>query len=306
MKGHKWPDAPLERKVIGKIIDPEGKPVAGAVLNVDGYKNGQYSSYGGVNGKAETYSATDENGEFLITCSNGVMSVNATIEARGLAKRKIWLDAGKAHLLRMKHGVEVSGRLLKDGNPISGVNVSMTMQEREAGVSMRGFDGTTGADGRFTIPNVPANMHYYLSTKIKDTAKLGVALSPQLISTGGDESVSKVGDLTLRPAYTMRGKVVVADGQPLPSEHALVSRTGKRLGWTADHRERRWHLRIQRGASGLGESLVASEGVSDLGQKSEQRLAERRDDRWPLGGGFGEFPHSPGEGRTFRTGFRPA
>jgi hypothetical protein len=117
--------------------------------------------------------------------------------------------------------VEVSGRLVKDGNPVPGVNVSMNTQDRESGVYMRGFDGTTGPDGRFTIPNVPANTRFYLSTKIKEMAKLGVALSPQLVSTGGDESVSKVGDLTVRPAFTMRGKVVVADGGPLPANTRL-------------------------------------------------------------------------------------
>ena len=53
MKAHRWADAPLERKVIGKIIDPDGKPVVGAILNVDAYREGQYSSYGSVKGKAE-------------------------------------------------------------------------------------------------------------------------------------------------------------------------------------------------------------------------------------------------------------
>ena len=42
LKPHRWSDAPLDRKVIGKIIDSDGKSVAGAVLNIDGYRNGPY------------------------------------------------------------------------------------------------------------------------------------------------------------------------------------------------------------------------------------------------------------------------
>jgi hypothetical protein len=216
LKAHRWSDAPLERKVIGKIIDPDGKSVAGAVLNIDAYRNGPYGNYGGVKGKVETFSGTDESGEFLITCTNGIGSISATVEARGFAKRKVWLEAGGAHLLRMKRGVEVTGRLLQDGNPVPGVRVSMNSQDRSVESFLQGFDATTGPDGQFKIPNVPPNTLFFLATRLKDMAKLGLALAPQTVKTGADESTVKLGDLVLKAAHSIKGKVVLSDGKPLP------------------------------------------------------------------------------------------
>ena len=145
------------------------------------------------------------------------MAVNATVEARGLAKRKIWLDAGKSHLLRMKHGAEVTGRLMKDDAPVPGVTVSLSTEERESGVFMRGFEATTGPDGQFKISNVPANTRFFLATRLKDMAKLGVSMAPQPVSTGADDSTLKLGDLGVRKAFTLRGKVVMGDGKPIPN-----------------------------------------------------------------------------------------
>ena len=165
----------------------------------------------------ETFSGTDENGEFLITCTNGIGAISATVEARGFAKRKIWLETGSAHLLRLKRGVEVTGRLLQDGNPIPGVRVSMSSQDRNVESFLQGFDATTGPDGGFKVPNVPANTAFFLTTRLKDTAKLGLSLAPQTVKTGADESTVKLGDLLLKAAHSIKGKVVLGDGKPLPA-----------------------------------------------------------------------------------------
>jgi hypothetical protein len=220
LKTHKWPEAAEEHKVTGKIIDPDGKPVGGAVIEVQGSRYGVYS-YSSATGRAESLGATDENGEFLIHCTNDLAAITVSLNARGLAKKRLWLEPGKAHLIRLKRGVEVTGRLLRDGNPVPGVNISMNTEERESSVFLRGFDATTGPDGIFRIPNVPANTKFYLYTRMKDMAKLGVALAPQLVSTGADETVLKLQEIIVRPAHTLRGKVVVANDKPLPPNTRL-------------------------------------------------------------------------------------
>lgn len=220
LKAHKWPDATEEHKIIGKIIDPDGKPVGGTVIEVQGSRYGPYS-YSSATGRAETLGGTDENGEFVIHCTNDLAAVTVSLNAHGLAKKRMWLEPGKAHLIRLKRGVEVTGRLMRDGNPVPGVSVSMNTEERESSVYMRGFDSVTAPDGTFRIPNVPANTKFYLFSRMKDMAKLGAALTPQLVSTGADETALNLRDILVRPAHTLRGKVVVADGKPLPSNTRL-------------------------------------------------------------------------------------
>ena len=139
---------------------------------------------------------SDENGEFFLDCTNGVEAITVLIEPRNLAKRRMWLDTGKAHLLRLKDGVGVVGRLLHDDKPLASVSVSMNTEDRSSEVFMRGFDMATDAEGRFKLPNIPPNNRFVLYTKMKEMQELGVALAPQKTSTGGDGSTVDLGDLT--------------------------------------------------------------------------------------------------------------
>lgn len=210
-------DVPPENRVIGKLIDPDGKPVAGATIDVEGARLTQYTTWGGQSGRVDPLAVSDENGEFFFNCTNDVLGIAVTIEGRALAKRKMMLDTGKAHLVRLKHGVTVTGRLLHEGQPVTGAAVSMSTQERESSVFMRGFDVATDKDGRFVLANVPANNRYLLYTKMSDMRGRNATLPPQTVNTGADDSTAKLGDLTLKPAYTVSGKVVLADGKELPA-----------------------------------------------------------------------------------------
>lgn len=160
---------------------------------------------------------TDEKGEFLFNCSNDVSAITVTIQGRALAKRRMWLDAGKAHLLKLKEGATVTGRLLHNGKPVPGAQVSMNTQERGADQFMRGFDVATDSKGEFTLVNLPANNRYFLYTKMKEMQEFGVSLLPQRVATGADGTTVKLGDLRLEPAHFVRGRIVMADGKPVPA-----------------------------------------------------------------------------------------
>src|SRR5262245_5281815 len=204
-------------RVTAKLIDPAGNPVAGVRVNAEGTRSGQYSTYGGTSGKVDPLAVTDENGEFFLDCTNGIEAITVLIEPRALAKRRLWLDTGKAHLLRLKEGVAVVGRLLINGKPLAGASVSMNTEDRSSEVFMRGFDVATDTEGRFRLPNIPANNRFVLYTKMKEMQDHGAALAPQRISTGADGSTLDLGDLKIGPAYSLQGRVVVADGQMLPA-----------------------------------------------------------------------------------------
>jgi hypothetical protein len=220
LKPRKYLNYPLTHHVTGKIVDTEGRPVISAAVTVDGYRDERMGawggSYGSVSGRTDSLAITDENGEFVVYCTNGVSSIIATLDARGLAKRRMWLDAGKAHLIRMKKGVVVTGRLLKDKEPLAGVKVAMNTEERESSVFMRGWEVATDKEGRFLLPNVPSNMRFNLYTRMKDMSLLGVGLPTQPVSTGADETTLKLGDLAAKPGHKIHGRIVMSDGQPVP------------------------------------------------------------------------------------------
>ncbi len=206
-----------ETRATGRLIDSAGKPVSGAVVKADAVRYGQYTSYGGTSGRVDPMAVTDDRGEFFLDCTNGIFAIGALIEPRGLAKRRAWLDTGKAHLIRMKEGVTVTGRLLHDGKPVTGASVAMSTEDRSSEVFMRGFDVATDEKGVFQLANVPAGNRFLLNTKMKEMEERGIALTPQKVQTGVDGTTVNLGDLKLDPAFTIQGKIVTADNQPLPS-----------------------------------------------------------------------------------------
>jgi hypothetical protein len=217
LKPLKTTNTPPENRVTVKLIGPAGNPVIGARINVEGTRYGPYSYSSSTTGKVDPMAVSDENGEFFLDCTNGVDAITVSVEPRGLAKRKMWLETGKAHLIRLKDGVAVTGRLLNNGQPLASASISMNTEDRSSEVFMRGFDVATDADGRFRLPNIPANNRFVLYTKMKEMQELGVALAPQRIATGADGTTVDLGELKVGPAYTLRGRIVTADAQPLPN-----------------------------------------------------------------------------------------
>ena len=205
-----------ESRVIGKLIDPNGRPVAGAAINVNGTRRGSSTSFGSSTTRSASLAVTDEKGEFFIDCTYDVTSLTVLIEPRALAKRRMWLDTGKAHLIRLNEGVTVTGRLLRDGEPLAGASVSMATRDQEASVSMRGFDVATDRKGRFTLLNIPSENYFYLYTQMKEVRGLGVTLAMQSVTTGTNGTKVDLGDLATKPSFTIMGRVVLSDGKPIP------------------------------------------------------------------------------------------
>jgi uncharacterized GH25 family protein len=235
LKPLKTTNTPLENRVTVKLVGPAGEPAIGTRINVEGTRYPPYSYSSSTTGKVDPMAVSDENGEFFLDCTNGVEAITVSIEPRALAKRRMWLETGKAHLIRLKEGVTVTGQLLNNGQPLASASISMSTEERSSEVFMRGFDVATDADGRFRLPNIPANNRFMLYTKMKEMQELGVALAPQRVATGADGTAVDLGELKAGPAYTLRGRVVTAGGEPLPNR----TRIGLSLEDAWDNQETR-------------------------------------------------------------------
>ena len=217
LKPLRFANVPPAQRVTGKLIDAAGRPIPGGRIEVGGTRYADVSYSSTTTTKVDPMAVTNEKGEFFLDCTNDVGAITVTIEAPRLAKRRMWLETGKAHLIRLKSGVTVTGRVLNQGKPVAGSTITMDTEEREASVFLRGFEVATDAKGNFSLTHVPAETRFVLYTRIKEMEELGAGLSPKPITTEAEGTTLALGDLTMSPAYTLRGRVLLADGQPVPA-----------------------------------------------------------------------------------------
>lgn len=76
----------------------------------------------------------------------------------------------------------------------------------------------TDVDGRFSITNVPAGRIYYLYGKMESLAPEGLAADLVERETRDDGQLLNIGDIQVKPAYTLRGRVVLSDGKAIPPD----------------------------------------------------------------------------------------
>ncbi len=76
----------------------------------------------------------------------------------------------------------------------------------------------TREDGTFSLTNVPAGRIWYLYGKMESLASRGVAADLVECETKDDGQIVNVGDIQVKPAYTLRGKIVLSDGRPIPPD----------------------------------------------------------------------------------------
>jgi hypothetical protein len=214
-------EAPADRCIRGKLIDPRGNPVIGATLKVEGATTTSGIMGGGGFGVVtESLTVTDDDGRFLFVCTNGVKSILVGIAACGLSNRGLWLDAGRAYFLRLRYGVTIVGRILAQEAVLVGLPLALNRQVRVSTGPVH-FLTATEDEGRFKIEHVPAETRYYLYTRMEDMRGLGLALPLTTVVTGADASTLDLGDLTAQSAYRITGRLALSDGKPFPRATAL-------------------------------------------------------------------------------------
>ena len=203
-------------RIKGAVINEHGKPVAGAIISPEGIGMGSTTRWGGNAQEIEPLAVADEAGHFVLFCkTNTVDAVYATAEGRGVAKQWVTLKPGGDYLLKLPDGVTLTGQVLRDGQPLKGVAIAATTKDRTCGVYFNCDATSTDSNGRFLLLNVPPSREFVIYTTMKSLAGSG-ALPNKIITTGGSASVQDLGQLVVQPAFTVAGRIVLADGQPVP------------------------------------------------------------------------------------------
>jgi len=218
-------EASPSQQVSGRVLDPEGKSVAGAVVSIRGVSRGQSTRFGG-NDDLDQVAVTDDDGLFVLNGETPFDAVGVEVEARGFAKGVFQkLATGeKVHELKLTEGAGVKGRLLKDGQPVAGVEMSVSGAERSAEIYVGDFSVGTDKEGRFLLTSLPPNRDYFVCAKMSSLAGQG-AVAARRVRVTEDGSVLDLGDVSVAPGSKLEGQIRLTDGKPVPAKtRVLLSR----------------------------------------------------------------------------------
>jgi hypothetical protein len=216
--------------LVGRVVGPGGKPVAGATVVPTAMHLADGGGLHGMLGQVmDPLAVTDDAGVFRIVSRKPAQSLDLRVEARGFARRVANhvptgndrdMDGWRA--IRLANGAGVTVRLLRDGKPLAGAEVGLVQVDPSAD----GFIGvyTIGTDdaGRASFANVPTRQSYYVYGTMRTLAGRG-ATAVKPIDVGAAEFVvHDAGDLTVVPGRTLSGRVTLSDGKPVPPKTRLV------------------------------------------------------------------------------------
>ena len=216
--------------VRGVVFDPQGKPAVGAVVEPFGCKTAEKRWWGVMPG-VDALALTDSEGKFVIVCAKPVEGLDLRIEARGAARRNFELvySGLEHHRLELETGTTVQGRIVHDGRGVPGVSIGVVQADRSA--SSGSFVGTyridTDAEGRFSLPNLPAGEELQVYGIMDSLRDVGAVVSKQFKSA--DNGVSDVGDLPVVPACRLAGRLVLSDDRPVPAHTRVM--IGRENAW---------------------------------------------------------------------------
>jgi hypothetical protein len=95
---------------------------------------------------------------------------------------------------------------------------------REAGAGFREMRVGTKEDGTFALTNVPAGRIWVLYPKMESLASRNIGADVVLCETKDDGQEVNVGDIALKAAYRLKGRVTLSDGQTIPPDmHVILS-----------------------------------------------------------------------------------
>jgi len=212
------------RVVRGVVIDKDRNPVPDAVVEPQGILRPDVNAIYGVVPGLERVAVTNDKGEFELAHAEPFQAMVLEVEARGMAPAIFTsLATGlDRHTLVVTEGATVRGRLIENGKPVANGEIGLMARQHgwAANLALVGYPlpeiriGTSD-DGTFAISNVPPSVDWYLYGKMQSLARLGGAPIVE-VATKGDGMDINVGDLSLQPAFHLRGKVALSDGKPIP------------------------------------------------------------------------------------------
>ncbi|HTV62272.1 MAG TPA: carboxypeptidase-like regulatory domain-containing protein [Verrucomicrobiae bacterium] len=218
-------NVPPQQIITGQVVNTQGEPLANAVVSVAGTTIDDETSCYPPKG-TDPVAITDARGDFSLQSVVKFDAMDLRLEARGYAPRNFsHIKPGlKPVQLALAEGAAVTGKVLWNGKPLSGITIGMAGVDCKVGEFVGFFVAGTDENGRFLFPNLPADLDYAFYGLMKPLQPFG-ALPTRIIHLGMDGSVTNLGALQVVPGYRLAGQVKLSDGKPIPKfSHLLIGR----------------------------------------------------------------------------------
>lgn len=202
----------------GRVLDPKGAPVRDALVEQQGaiFENGRTFGDGGW---IDLMAVTNERGDFEIAHSKALVAAIVQISPRAMAAKLSTIPSGADRkVITVTEGVTIRGRLVQNGQPIAQAEIGLSTHSRVGGETLPEVRIGTDEDGRFALTNIPPGRIWYLYAKMESLASRGLAAEIVECATKSSGQDLNLGDISVRPAYTLRGKIVLSDGKPIPPD----------------------------------------------------------------------------------------
>src|ERR1017187_5749070 len=204
----KLPIADFSGTVRGRVVEADGSPIPYAIINPTGLITERGTYYGTIPG-LEPISITNKQGEFEVSYSKPTPKMLLEVEARAFAPKFAVMETGPdRRSVTLNDGAVIVGSLVQNGKPVPNAQIGLIARDRG------GFGGDlklvgnpyevvrigTDANGRFTIPNVPAAVDWYVYAIMDSISALGAA-SPIEVHVSKDGEYVKAPDLVIKPGF---------------------------------------------------------------------------------------------------------
>ena len=207
--------------VRGKVIDAHGDAVRDVLVEQQGIIYDQGRSFG-PNNWIDLVTVTNGKGEFEMAYAKPAKSMILQFTPRGMAAKLATLATGTDwKQITVTDGATIRGRLVHDGKPVANAELGLSTHTNSMGKTLPETRIGTNEKGEFAITNVPAGRVWFLHGKMDSLAPRGLAAQVIECATKDDGQEVNLGDIPVHPAFTLRGKVVLNDGKPIPANMRL-------------------------------------------------------------------------------------
>ena len=204
-----------------KVVDENGRAVAGALVEKDGVRNAGGTSWGSEQGFAK-FAVSDAGGEFRFSRKEPFTALQMTISQPGFAPNKCWVDASNTmQTVTIDAGATLRGRVVKGGQPLTNVTIGVSGVDRNSEVFVGHYTTTTDTNGVFEFRNLPARKSWWLFGVMSSLKQHGAIRPRQLVTASAGET-NEVDDLEVTAGLRLAGRVQTRHGETLPDGFGLT------------------------------------------------------------------------------------